>query len=189
MNAQSEIFTRQESGFYISKINTFGLNIAKFIALQGNSFIPTPTRIKKKHCIINVKNVDNRCIVYAILGHFVEFKKGVNKNRPQPYEPFMHLLDMSDVIYPASLASIPVIESNNTHLDLCINVYSLTSENEIIIEYISDKNDTSENIVNLLLLRDSNNRNHYTFISSMGRLIGSKYKKNPFKIYSIYFWL
>ena len=51
------------SGWVLDEITGVDLNIAAYNAVGGSSFIDTPERIKGKHAIINIKNIDNKCFL------------------------------------------------------------------------------------------------------------------------------
>ena len=63
------------SGFVIDRIVKFVLCITKYRLLHGSTFIKTPEHIARKYCVVNVKNDDDMCFVWAILSCLYEPKK------------------------------------------------------------------------------------------------------------------
>ena len=58
----------EASGWIMDVVENIHLNISIYHARRGSSWIPTPTRLKGKRAIINVKNInDDRCFEYSIL--------------------------------------------------------------------------------------------------------------------------
>ena len=60
---------KEKSGWrylYTSKID---VNVMKYEPLKGGSYLPLPTEINAKKCCINIKNDDDKCLMYSVLYH------------------------------------------------------------------------------------------------------------------------
>ena len=181
LNSKAETFTREGSGWVISHIESFNLDLAKYKPFRGSSFIPTPKFLLNKRCIVNIKNVDGKCMLYSLLAHLLKIKQ--NPARLAHYLPHTHLLNMSGISYPTPFHQIKEIEDQNKKLRLAINVYSLDNNNKLKVELISDNVFKNENVINLLLLKEGE-KQHYTYISNFNRLIGKRGSKKSFICFS-----
>ncbi|KAL4084177.1 hypothetical protein QTP88_028010 [Uroleucon formosanum] len=103
-----EDFVMKNSQWRLHQILSSGININKYVPFKGSSYIPLPEHIQNKHAIINVKNKDDKCFLWAILSalHHVE-KDGQKVTK---YIPFENEFDNE-------LKEITKIEKTN-HIDL-----------------------------------------------------------------------
>ena len=64
--------------------------IAKYIPCAGASYIPTPIKIKRKKCLVNIKNKDSKCFIYAVLSSMFPRvnKHGYTSRNPRSYAHF-----------------------------------------------------------------------------------------------------
>ena len=67
--------------------------------LSGRTYIPTPSSLLAKKAVINVKNNDNLCFIYAVLAKLKENVITQNRERVSKYLPFMSELkyDVKDM--------------------------------------------------------------------------------------------
>jgi len=62
LNQQIADFNKQGSGFELETIDKVILAMSPFLPLCGSTYIPTPTFLKNKHCLVNVQNRnDSKC--------------------------------------------------------------------------------------------------------------------------------
>ena len=61
------IYVSEKSNFKLDSIEEIDLNVAKYTPLKGSSWVPTPEVLARKKAIINVKNSDKKCFLWAIL--------------------------------------------------------------------------------------------------------------------------
>lgn len=54
------------SGFSLTEIIELNIQVSQFDPIVGSSYIPLPQELQAKRAIINVKNNDNKCFMYAI---------------------------------------------------------------------------------------------------------------------------
>jgi len=63
-----EAFNRHGSRWLVDYILDFSITLAPFRPAQGSSYIPTPTHIAAKKCVVNIQNLDEQlCFLYSIL--------------------------------------------------------------------------------------------------------------------------
>jgi len=77
-----EAFNRLESQWLVDYILDFSVTLAPFTPAQGSSYIPTPTHIAAKKCVVNVQNRnDELCFLYSILVHIHRVEPKQNQSR------------------------------------------------------------------------------------------------------------
>ena len=155
------------SGWTLDRILKLELCIAKYHPLAASSFIPTPKKLREKLAILNIQNLDQKCLVWSLLAqkHPISLKK--NPERVSHYLSFENEIQLGDIECPVPLIKISQVERIN---NIRINVF--TWENDKVIPlFISEK----ENIecFNLMLLSNENN-NHYTLIRNFSALMASQ---------------
>jgi len=61
LDSQVKYVIARGSGFTIDRILEFTIIITKYRPLHGRSYIPSPKRLQNKHCVVNVRNKDEKC--------------------------------------------------------------------------------------------------------------------------------
>lgn len=101
--------------------------------------VPAPLsflQIKSKKAVINIKNEDSRCFMYAILGKFVENERS-NKQKVWMYNKLLQdpnfinspiFPNFSGITYLTLLNEIKIFEKNNY---CSINLYTLDEDEEV----------------------------------------------------------
>ena len=175
LNSQMENFNTRGSGFIIERVSQFVLIITKYRPLHGRSFVPTPEHLKKRQCIVNVQNRDEKCFLWAILSCLYEPSQ--HKDRLYNYVPYLNSLNIQGINFPVETKQIPLFEHLNP--EISVNVLSIDEENEngFCVEYLSPERNRPHHI-NLLLLEDQNDpsKKHYTRIKDMSRLVSHRNK-------------
>jgi hypothetical protein len=160
-----EKFTKNGSGWTISRCKTLYLNIAKYEPLKGSSYIPLPPVLANTKAIINVKNSDNRCLAWALSAALQTPKPHLE--RISSHTPVK--LNMEGIDFPTPISQISKVEKQN---NLAINVYGYNRG--IVPYYISDK---IQDRINLMLLHNEETDNyHYCWIKNLNRLLASQTK-------------
>ena len=148
--------------------------------------------LRNKKCIINIKNNDDNCFLYAVAAALISNGK-INKNRPNKYIEFIEANFKYDLTkMPMKLKEIPKFEYDNK---LKINIFELI-ENPYIPKnkdemtkhpYINlkQKSKITENykVVNLLFLQN-NNKSHYVTVSDVDKLLNNRHNENIVRIQS-----
>ena len=141
----------------IERLLQFVLVITEYRPLCGSSYIPTPKRLRNKHCIVNVQNADQKCFLYAILSCLYE--PPINKNRVRNYTPYLNTLNVDSLTFPVQTTDIPQFERANPEISvnvLAVDNYDTQKRRYYYsIEYASPHRNRSHH-VNLLLLEDEN---------------------------------
>jgi hypothetical protein len=127
-----------------------------------------PKDLKKKCCIVNVKNQDQKCFLWSILA-------ALHPNYENPslvtnYQPFENTLDMGDIQYPVKLDKVAKFEKQNS---ISVNVFGWN--NELFPLYITTQRQDFH--VNLLLFSEGEIQ-HFSLIHDLNRLL---YQQNKHK--------
>ena len=67
LNRQADKWNSRGSGFVIERLIKFVICITQYRPLQGSTYVETPAHIADKHCVVNVKNDDEKCFAWAVL--------------------------------------------------------------------------------------------------------------------------
>ena len=108
-------------------------------------------KIKHSKHLLNVRNTDDFCVLYAIAsGLFLNDKTIRDRSDPTEtlYTNFIKSLNLQDVSFPGSLCDIKTLVNNNKSLDLTINIFSLIQNDVYSILQIGRGNV----IINLLTI-------------------------------------
>ena len=122
-----------------------------------STFVDLPPYLKAKQAIINVKNSDERCLMWALLSALHPGSR--NPQRISIYRQYENELDFTGIEFPVSLQDIPKVERLN---DLSINVFAYEAPVTIKPMYLSKREGCT---IDLLLYRG-----HYCWIKRFSRI-------------------
>ena len=148
VNSNKEEISRwqnQGSDWVIDRILTVYLEFARYEPIRGGTYIPTPTKLRSKQAIINIKNRDDQCLRWALRAAL--FPVQVHVDRPGSY-PAEDGLDFTGINFPTPLHQISKVESLN---NLAINVFGWQNNKTVIIR-VSEVEDPNVRRINLMLL-------------------------------------
>ena len=85
-------FTEGGSGWTFKDIDNIKIQIGRSKKTRAGSYIPLPSHIESKRACVNVKNNDDRCIVWALLSylHADDTKVLNHRNKVSSYRPFLN---------------------------------------------------------------------------------------------------
>jgi len=125
LNNALENFNSRGSGFVLEYVKRFVVSVLRYRPLHGSTYIPTPSFLAAKHCVINVQNFnDSKCFLWSVLSALHEPKH--SKKRVSKYVEYESTLDMSGINYPVETKQIPLFEKQNPTIS--INVLSFESD-------------------------------------------------------------
>ena len=174
IDSQIDKWTKEGSGWVVSRVVCLYVNIAKYTPLKGSSYVDLPSYLRKKKAIVNVKNHDQQCLKWALLSARFPVKK--NSDRVTSYINNETELNFTGVDFPTPLSQIPKVELQN---NLGINVFGYSESAGIHPLYITKDNDKSP--INLLLIsevKDGKVNSHYCWIKNFNRLCSAENKHN-----------
>lgn len=178
-------------GWTLNEIKEIEFHISKSEPFVGSSFIDLQTNIKKKNAIVNVRNNDQKCFMWAILSALhtnVQYP-----NHMSSYSAYENELNFTGINFPVDVKSIKKFEFLNPTIS--INVYGIEPNNEIVPLRLC-KNIKPPNHFHLLLLHEVENeyvdensvkqvkiKSHYCWIKDLSKLIRSQLTAHKAKIY------
>ncbi|KAL4088527.1 hypothetical protein QTP88_023621 [Uroleucon formosanum] len=120
---EEEDFIMKNSQWRLHQILSLGININKYVPFKGSSYIILPKHIGNKKAIINVKNKDDKCFLWAILSALHPAKK--DAQRVTKYIPFENEFDneLKGIEFPVKTTDIPKFVKRTK--DISINIYCL----------------------------------------------------------------
>ena len=158
------------TGFMFDSIASLRIAISKNQPFKAGSYIELPEYIVNKKCCINIKNKDDKCLMYCVLYHFFKDAIGRDPQRISKYEPYLNHFDWSGITFPIKLNQLHKVED----LVGCgINVFFY--ENKLVSPLrITSIKDTGNNIINLLMLSTiacNAKMEHFVYISKLDVLV------------------
>ena len=144
---------------------------------KGVGYIDLPKEIKAKKAVINVQNKDNRCFEYAILS--VQYNKEIKEKheRPSKYKEYLGQLNFTSIEFPVSLKDIDKFEKQNPEIG--VNVFGYDKD----VHTLRLNKTDPQNAIDLLLITNGEEKQHYCWIKNFSKLVGSQVTKNEHKIY------
>ena len=170
INLDLDKYQQNGSGWAFDRVKKLEINLVDYTPTKGSSYIDLPQWIKLKKAIINIKNRDDKCFLWCIL-RYLHPKKRDNEviSDLKKYEDE---LVINGLTFPMDVKDIKKFEKLNPELP-SILVLSVEGKSFQIIKPPKD----SKNSINLFLVKDGN-RNHYTLIKNLSRLIRSSLTTN-----------
>jgi len=183
--SENETYASRGSGFTLESIDGLMLTIYKYMPMGGSSYIQLPAFIDRKRATINPQNLDQQCFKWAILARYVmgpvACRVGDN------YRQHEGKYNFEGISFPTPLSDIKKFEKNNTRVS--INVYGLEKK------FIPTKKYPTYNVYPIrvvdeeksdhfdLLFTTSDDNSHYTYISSLSRLVRSQKTRYEHSVY------
>ena len=168
---RSQEFQAQGSGWTLERINCIEVHAAKYVPLQGSSYIRLPKAIETTRSVLNIKNQDEKCVVWSILAFLHPVDRQDHPQMVNKYRQYENELNLQDVKFPTPLKDIKKIEQQN---NLSINVFGYDRVDKISPLYIT-RNIKERRHVNLLLISEGEKR-HYCLIRNFSRLLSYRTK-------------
>ena len=147
-----EEFEQRGSSWIFSKMVFLKLIISKYSPLTGSTYFPTPKKLAKKKAVINVRNSDNRCFLWAMMSGLHPVNK--DPQRCPRYYTFVDELNMDGVEYPVKLDGrvFKKIRDNNPGSPFNVFIYSTSGEKEEVLPFSLHSDPNVPNVVDLLYI-------------------------------------
>ena len=168
-----EKWTQRGSGWRVVQVRILWLDIARYQPLRGGSYIPLPPELKSKKAVVNVKNMDDHCLRWALRSAL--FQAADHPYRPTNY-PTADGLDFTGIDAPTPISQIGKVEHQN---DLAINVFGW--DKGVIVHHVSKQPEDMPRI-NLLLIQKAD-KFHYTWVKNLNRLLYEQSKHREKKYF------
>jgi hypothetical protein len=171
-------FAENGSDYQIRNLESLKILTAAYNPVGGSSFIGLPKNLATKHCIINIKNMDERCFEWAILAQLYPCENG-KKNQVSSYRNHLGKLNFSGIDFPVKLSAIPRFERQNK--DISIGVQTADESKRIVPIYASEYRDRTHHVnlfylTKIVRLDDSGAeevKHHYCLVTDLSRLLSS----------------
>ena len=163
------------SGWNFAYISTMDIGVSKYKPLKGGSYLPLDKNIANKKCCINIKNEDDRCLIYCI--HYHIHKDTITKNaeRISNYNTFKNEFDFSKIVFPLKLSDIHKVENI---VDYGINVFGY--EKSVVFPLLITKRQ-DDKIINVLMIGDlvgDKKVEHFVYIKNLDVLVAPQQRSD-----------
>ena len=169
MNQQIESPALRGSKFVFDGVIWMDIKFHRLNLTRGSSYISLPDWLVKKGAIINPKNSDTECFKWAVIAAMKWKNIGDHPERISKLRRYEDDFDWDGMKFSASTRDIRRSESKN---EITINI--LAFEDKKV--YICRKGKEYDQVVNLMLIKDHNEK-HYIAIKSLNRLLRSSNTK------------
>ena len=166
-----EEFISNGSGWQLEEVIRMDVTMTKYKPLGGGSYMQLPLSLIRSNSLLNVKNYDNRCLMWAVLSSLHYREEREDPEKVEHYFQFINTIDVSNIDFPTPLSQIARFERQNSMLSINIFGYE---DSQIFPLYITKK--THCHHVNLLYLKDDT-KAHYVWIKKFNRFL-SRTKKH-----------
>lgn len=163
----------KKTGWKFKKLLYTIVSISKYQPLKGSSYLPLDKYIDNKKCCINIKNEDDKCLMYCVLYHIHQKEIKVNPERVTKYKPYLNEFDWSNIKFPVSLNHIDKVEDL---IDYGINVYGYEEKSVHPLRITKRKDDKTINLLFIGQLKDNEHVNHYVYIKKLDVLVSPNKK-------------
>ena len=160
----------RDSKFVFDGVMGMNIDFHRLNLTRGSSYLPLPEWLAKKGAIVNPKNSDMECFKWAVIAAMKWREIGGHPERISKLRRYEDDFEWDGINFPASTRDIKRFESRN---EITINV--LAFEDKKV--YICRKGKEYDQVANLMLITDLNNK-HYDAIKSLSRLLHSSNTKN-----------
>lgn len=155
-------FEEKGSSWVLSSVDCVDLYVGKYEPLRASSYAPLPNYLLKKRAIVNPKNFDQKCFMWAVLAAL--YPKKNHRERISQYDRHIADLNLESVKFPMKIDDIDAFCRAN---DMSVNVYGYDKHVyplRLMAQHIGRH-------VNLLYYGG-----HYSWIRSFDRLLGDQNK-------------
>jgi len=144
-----ETFQERDSGWALLEVINLKVNINSFVPMGGgiSTYIELPKWIQLKKAVVNIKNNDQYCFLWAIKSKL--FPRSMHSYRISSYPDFRHHLIYQNFTFPMRLVDILHFEKIN---NLRINVYALDGKkNQTVVPVYLSKSQVND-CIHLLMI-------------------------------------
>ena len=173
-NSYVENFTKRGSGYVLERVRRLVICIVQYKPLVGgSSYIPNPEWLRKKKCVVNVINDDEKCFQWSILSALHEPK--FHKERLGHYLRYENELNFDGITFPVQPNALSRFERQNPHISVTVLGYDAETKGFCII-YLTPHHGREHHIDLLLLDENGSSKRHYVWIRDLSRLIAHRSK-------------
>ena len=163
-------FQQLGSSWVFGKIDSLEIHTVEYVPLRGSSYIKLPKSLANKKAIVNPKNTDNKCFMWAVtraLHPCEDHPERIDTTLIRATEKY----NWDGITFPAALNQIGKFEKQNPTISVNVFGYEISVYPLRISEHEREKQ------VDLLLVSDED-KQHYCLIKSMSRLLSNQASKH-----------
>ena len=152
------------------KVIKLELHTVSYRPLRGNTWIPLPKELADKKAIINMKNKDNKCLLWCVLRKLNPKDDNAERVDKELMEK-ENTLNMEGIEYPVSFKDINKFEKQNPNISITVLGYNEKDKVHplSVSEYVYNR---EHNIILLLIERDGVKR--YCLVKNPSRLLSKQ---------------
>src|SRR5207249_3228451 len=113
--------SERESDFVFKSVFATTIRLAHYNPIGGSSYIKTPEKLANKRAIVNVKNNDSKCFLYAIAS--AVFPGIENAHRPTKYKKYLSIFKIDGLTFPLDPKQISKFEELNPQITVHVQCY------------------------------------------------------------------
>ena len=159
-----EKYIHESSGWILRTVIKLDIHTVLYKPLGGSSYMQLPATLENSHSVLNIKNKDNKCFVWAILGHFHKVRE--RPDQVEHYFAYEKELDMKGISFPVSLSKINQFERQNDSIS--VNVFGFESGEIFPLKITKQKG--RKHHINLLYLQYGDT-SHYCLIKDLNKFL------------------
>ena len=168
-------FQQLGSSWVFGKIDSLEIHTVEYVPLRGSSYIKLPKSLANKKAIVNPKNTDNKCFMWAVT-RFLHPAKDHPERIDSKLIKASEELNWDGITFPVDLKQIDRFEKQNDSLSINVFGYANSVYPLRISKFDREKQ------VDLLLVSDED-KQHYCLIKSMSRLLSMQTSKHKEKCF------
>ena len=146
-----------KSAWQFKEVEQLEIHTNEHNPVKGSSYIDLPKWINDKKAIINIKNRDEKCLLWYILRYL--YQRDRDEERISDLKKYEYSLNTKGITFPMEVKDITKFENLNPDLP-GINVFYL-DVNDCIYPAREIKNKDCKNTIDLFLI-EKDGKSHYT---------------------------
>ena len=174
MKTQIENPALLNSRFRFDEVLFLDTNFHQLNLTRGSSYLPLPDWLVRKKAIINPRNDDEECFKWAVIAALEWTDIKSHPECMSNLRKFADNYNWSGLKFPVSIKDISLFETKN---DVLVNVLAVEGRDI----YIHRKSNYQRDLEINFLLISEDDRQHYTAIKSLSRLLASRNPRHKCK--------
>ena len=171
-----EEFQKEGSGWILKKILSGFINLVRYTPTSGSSYFELDSFIKSKNAVVNICFL--YCLIVALHYEELDTKK---LDRLNQFKKFFDMYPFDNEDMPMTVDSVCKIEKYENIVKRNINILYYENGGQEITPYFVSENKFEETISLMLCNNKEDNKNHFVWVRSMSRLLGSVKSKSTVK--------
>lgn len=152
------------------------MNLNLFRPLRGTSYIDLPPVLRRKHAVVNVRNLDTSCFAWSLVSAL--YPPTGDPSNTSSYPHYSEVFNFEGIDFPVKITDIPALE---IRLNISVNVYGVElmfRNKKKTFQIVGPLHHTKlkrAQHVNLLLISNDSGTFHYCFIKNLSRLVATQF--------------